>query len=86
VRALLLQIFRLQAESAAEKIGHFIKEMGWTTQLTWSARTVEQRRFDGLRLLMLRANEAEQWMSRCIISMPPPVCPAANEEEHNELA
>jgi hypothetical protein len=25
--------------------------MGWTTQLTWSAGTIEQRRFDGLRLL-----------------------------------
>ena len=39
----------------AEKIGLFIKEiesqMGWTTQLTWSASTIEQRRFDGLRLL-----------------------------------
>jgi len=50
-----LQILRLQAEGAAEKIGHFIKEienqMGWTTQLTWSASTIEQRRFDGLRLL-----------------------------------
>jgi Cache domain len=45
----------LQAEGAAEKIGHFIKEIenqvGWTTQLTWSAATIEQRRFDGLRLL-----------------------------------
>jgi len=45
----------LQAEGAAEKIGLFIKEiekqMGWTTQLTWSAATSEQRRFDGLRLL-----------------------------------
>ena len=55
VRALQLQILRLQAEGAAEKIGHFIKEIenqvGWTTQLTWSASTVAQRRFDGLRLL-----------------------------------
>jgi hypothetical protein len=55
VRALQLQVLRLQAEGAAEKIGHFIKEiesqMGWTTQLTWSASTIEQRRFDGLRLL-----------------------------------
>jgi len=55
VRALQLQILRLQAEGAAEKIGLFIKEiekqMGWTTQLTWSAATSEQRRFDGLRLL-----------------------------------
>src|SRR5271167_1709594 len=42
-------------EGAAEKIAHFIKEIenqiGWTTQLTWSASTIEQRRFDGLRLL-----------------------------------
>jgi two-component system, NtrC family, sensor kinase len=55
VRALQLQILRLQAEGTAEKIGHFIKEIesqiGWTTQLTWSASTIEQRRFDGLRLL-----------------------------------
>src|ERR1700692_1912466 len=51
----LIRIQREQAEGAAEKIGHFIKEienqMGWTTQLTWSASTLEQRRFDGLRLL-----------------------------------
>jgi hypothetical protein len=43
VRALLLQILRLQAEGAAEKISQFIKEIenqvGWTTQLTWSAST-----------------------------------------------
>jgi hypothetical protein len=55
VQALQLQILRLQAEGAAEKIGLFIKEiesqMGWTTQLLWSAGTIEQRRFDGLRLL-----------------------------------
>jgi hypothetical protein len=55
VRALQLQILRLQVEGAAEMIGHFIKEIenqvGWTTQLTWSASTIEQRRFDGLRLL-----------------------------------
>ena len=51
----LIRIQREQAELAAEKIGLFIKEiqsqMGWTTQLTWSASTIEQRRFDGLRLL-----------------------------------
>ena len=55
MRALEIRILRLQAEGAAEKISHFIKEiesqMGWTTQLTWSASTIEQRRFDGLRLL-----------------------------------
>ena len=55
VRSLLLQILRLQAEGAARDIGLFIKEiesqMGWTTQLTWSSSTIEQRRFDALRLL-----------------------------------
>ena len=55
VRSLLLQILRLQAEGAARDIGLFIKEiesqMGWTTLLGWSASTIEQRRFDGLRLL-----------------------------------
>jgi hypothetical protein len=55
VRALEIRILSLQAEGAAEKIGLFIKEiesqMGWTTQLTWSASSIEQRRFDGLQLL-----------------------------------
>ena len=55
MRSLEIRILRLQAEGAAEKISQFIKEienqMGWTTQLTWSASTIEQRRFDGLRLL-----------------------------------
>src|SRR3977135_597734 len=51
----LVRIQREQAEGAAEKICHFVKEIenqiGWTTQLTWSASTIEQRKFDGLRLL-----------------------------------
>jgi signal transduction histidine kinase len=51
----LIRIQREQAEAAAAKIGQFVKEiesqLGWTTQLPWSASTVEQRRFDGLRLL-----------------------------------
>ena len=51
----LVRIQREQAESAAAKIAQFIKEIesqvGWTTQLPWSAGTLEQRRFDGLRLL-----------------------------------
>ena len=51
----LVRIQREQAEGAAEKISQFIKEIesqiGWTTQLPWSAGTIEQRRFDGLRLL-----------------------------------
>jgi hypothetical protein len=50
-----MRVLRLQAEAAATKIGQFIKEMesqiGWTTQLPWSAGTLDQRRFDGLRLL-----------------------------------
>jgi signal transduction histidine kinase/CheY-like chemotaxis protein len=54
-KALLIRIQREQAEAAATKIGQFIKEIesqiGWTTQLPWSAGTIEQRRFDGLRLL-----------------------------------
>src|SRR5215813_11599530 len=51
----LIRIQREQAEAAAAKIGQFIKEIesqvGWTTQLLWSAATTEQRRFDALRLL-----------------------------------
>jgi signal transduction histidine kinase len=51
----LVRIQREQAESAASKIGQFIGEIesqvGWTTQLPWSAGTLEQRRFDALRLL-----------------------------------
>jgi Cache domain len=53
-RDALIRIQREQAVGAAEKIGDFIKEMenqlGWTTQLGWSASVIEQRRFDGLRL------------------------------------
>jgi signal transduction histidine kinase len=44
-----------QAEAAAAKIGQFVREieaqLGWTTQLPWSASTLEQRRVDALRLL-----------------------------------
>src|ERR1700719_933580 len=54
-RSALIRIQREQADAAAAKIGQFIKEIesqiGWTTQLPWSASTLEQRRFDGLRLL-----------------------------------
>lgn len=52
---LLLRVQREQAEAAATKIGQFIKEiegqLGWTTQLPWSAGALDQRRFDALRLL-----------------------------------
>ncbi|HEU0083453.1 MAG TPA: HAMP domain-containing histidine kinase, partial [Bradyrhizobium sp.] len=54
-KASLIRIQHEQAEAAAAKIGQFIKEiesqLGWTTQLPWSAGSVEQRRFDALRLL-----------------------------------
>src|ERR1700726_5030774 len=50
----LIRIQREQAEAAAAKIGQFVREIeaqvGWTTQLTWPAGTLEQRRFDGSRL------------------------------------
>src|SRR5262245_26290763 len=51
----LVRIQREQAAAAAAKIGQFIREIegqiGWTTQLSWSAGTMDQRRFDALRLL-----------------------------------
>src|SRR6201981_1150278 len=51
----LIRIQHEQAEAAAAKISQFVKEiesqLGWTTQLPWSASTIEQRRFDALRLL-----------------------------------
>src|SRR4051794_11331558 len=54
-KASLIRIQREQAEAAAAKIGQFSKEiesqLGWTTQLPWSAGSIEQRRFDALRLL-----------------------------------
>src|SRR6478609_5518829 len=54
-KASLIRIRREQAEAAAAKIGQFIKEiesqLGWTTQLPWSGGSIEQRRFDALRLL-----------------------------------
>lgn len=54
-KAALIRIQHEQAEAAAAKIGQFIKEieshLGWTTQLPWSASSLESRRFDALRLL-----------------------------------
>src|SRR6202048_126275 len=54
-KAALIRIQHEQAEAAAAKISQFIKEiesqLGWTTQLPWSAGSMEQRRFDALRLL-----------------------------------
>src|SRR3982074_1674728 len=54
-KAALIRIQHEQAEAAAAKIGQFVKEiesqLGWTTQLPWSAGSLENRRFDALRLL-----------------------------------
>ena len=54
-KAALIRIQHEQAEAAAAKIGQFFKEiesqLGWTTQLPWTAGSIEQRRFDALRLL-----------------------------------
>src|SRR5947209_3863415 len=54
-KAALIRIQREQAEAAAAKIGQFIREiesqLGWTTQLPWSAGLLKQRRFDALCLL-----------------------------------
>jgi two-component system, NtrC family, sensor kinase len=54
-KASLIGIQREQAEGAAAKIEQFITEIesqvGWTTQLPWSDSTLDQRRFDALRLL-----------------------------------
>jgi signal transduction histidine kinase/HAMP domain-containing protein len=51
----LIRIEREQADAAAGKISQFIAEIesqiGWTTTLPWSASTLEERRFDALRLL-----------------------------------
>jgi len=55
VRALLNRILRMQAENTAANIRQFTREIesqvGWTVQLPWSAGTLDQRRFDGLRLI-----------------------------------
>ena len=51
----LINIQREQANAAADKIEEFVtqieSQVGWTTQLPWSDGTLEQRRFDALRLL-----------------------------------
>ena len=54
-KSVLVRLQTAQAESAAGKIGQFFKEIegqiGWTTQLPWKANTVEEWRFDVVRLL-----------------------------------
>ena len=45
----------MQAECIADKLAEFIKQnqnqVGWTTQLPMTGSSIEQRRFDALRLL-----------------------------------
>jgi GAF domain-containing protein/HAMP domain-containing protein len=54
-KASLIKIQHQQAVAAADKIEEFItqiqSQVGWTTQLPWTASTLDQRRFDALRLL-----------------------------------
>ncbi len=54
-KSFLVRIQREQAQTAAIRIGQFVREiegqLGWTTQLSWSADGIDQRRFDALRLL-----------------------------------
>jgi signal transduction histidine kinase/ActR/RegA family two-component response regulator len=53
--ALLMRIQQEQAKSAAVRISQFIKEiegqLAWATQLPWSADTLDEWRFDAVRLL-----------------------------------
>jgi Cache domain len=54
-RALRSQILFMQAECVADKLAEFIKQVQsqveWTTQLPSTGGSIEQRRFDALRLL-----------------------------------
>src|ERR1700722_9847030 len=54
-KSVLIGMQHLQAQAAADKIEEFItqidSQVGWTTQLPWADGTLDQRRFDALRLL-----------------------------------
>jgi hypothetical protein len=55
VRSLSIEILSLKAEIAATRIRQFFKgiesQVGWTTQLAWSADNIDQRRLDRARVL-----------------------------------
>src|SRR5437870_1211245 len=52
VPAFAIRTLREQADDDAAKIGQFIREIeSQVAQLTWSASDIDQRRFDGARLL-----------------------------------
>ncbi|HZC56189.1 MAG TPA: GAF domain-containing protein [Xanthobacteraceae bacterium] len=54
-KSALIDIQLQQAQAAADKIEEFVtqidSQVGWTTQLPWTDGTLDQRRFDALRLL-----------------------------------
>ncbi len=54
-KELLFRIQRGQAQSAAERIGHFLNEitagLAWETQLSWSDNTLNEWQFDAARLM-----------------------------------
>src|ERR1700732_3207116 len=54
-KTVLIGMQHQQAQAAADKIEEFItqidSQVGWTTQLPWTDGTLDQRRFDALRLL-----------------------------------
>ena len=66
VRALRSEILLMQAECIADKLAEFIKEnqnqVGWTTQLPSTGGSIDQRRFDALRLLRQAPAVTELWL------------------------
>ena len=54
-RAFLIRVQHDRAETAADKIAQFVKEIerqiGWTTQLPWMPSELEGRHIDAVRLL-----------------------------------
>jgi len=54
-KRLLVRIQTAQAEAASDKISQFVKEiegqMAWATQLPWSANSLEEWRFDAVRMM-----------------------------------
>jgi signal transduction histidine kinase len=54
-KSTLIDVQEQQAVAAADKIEEFVtqieSQVGWTTQLPWTDGTLDQRRFDALRLL-----------------------------------
>jgi signal transduction histidine kinase/CheY-like chemotaxis protein len=55
LKGLLIQMQREQAESAASRISQFVEEieaqLAWVTPVPWNAATLEEWRFDAVRLL-----------------------------------